>query len=442
MRPSLLGGEPDRALLDVALQQSAHPLRHVAEGADLQGIPDLGQRRVEIALANPLHGPGQGLERPRDPTGEEPDQAEGQRDHAEPDQQLALGEAAGAGDQLVAGRGQEQRQRLAGVRLDRALHADPRAPLQGEGGAAVRRDVGGEERGQRAITHVAGPLEPGPAAGRGANQPVRLGMRDHEPLEIDQGDLGGRGDPRVGELAGECPEGDVRADHGRAVGAPLRERRADLAGREEHVRARSHRGGARVRLLVPAARPRIEAVVGPGLVLDHGQRLIQEAIPTLSAGAALDEEVCSRWRAQVRRRALPEGADEEEVPVREAHVDRRDVRLLGEGGGEEGQGLETGLQCGGPRDPVSRQQLDQQARRSQQVPDLPGRALRHVQELLVARREQEPGGGQVSVAHDGQAGREDQGDEERGDVNPERERPPPPVVRGRIDAWRWLTLRL
>jgi hypothetical protein len=62
----------------------------------------------------------------------------------------------------------------------------------------------------------------------------------------------------------------MSADDGALV-APLGERRADLARREEDVRARLHERRIRQGLAVPVAGPRIVTVLGPGLVAEDAE---------------------------------------------------------------------------------------------------------------------------------------------------------------------------
>src|SRR5262249_41353611 len=65
----------------------------------------------------------------------------------------------------------------------------------------------------------------------------------------------------------------------------------------------------------------------------------------------------------------------------------------------------------------------------QQRLDLTGGALGDVEELLLARRQEQARGGSEAVAHDGEPGAGDQDDEQRRDVGPEREAAAPGACR-------------
>ena len=235
--PPLLLRQPGRALLDVPPEHAAHPVGHVPERADLERVPHLGERGVEIAPADPLHRAGQHLERPGDAAGRQPHEPEGQPEDAEADEELPLRQAARLGDQLVAGGRQDQGERLADVDLDRAPPADPRPALDGQRRVPARRVVGaGEELPQRGVLEVADAREDGVAGSR-ADQSRRIGVGDHEPEAVDERDLGGGGDAGLREMTGQLLERDVGADDGGAGPAPPGERGADLTRREEDVRA-------------------------------------------------------------------------------------------------------------------------------------------------------------------------------------------------------------
>ena len=425
-RPPLLLREPRGALLDVPAEHPAHPVRHVPERAHLQRVPDLGQRGVEVALAHPVDRAGQRLQRPGDAAGREPHEAQGQPEDAEADEELPLGQAPRLGDQLVARRGQEQGQRLPHVHRDRALRADPGSALDREGGVPSRRRAGrGDKAAERGVPEVVEPGETGIPGRPRADQSRRVGMGDHESTRVDEREPRGGGHAGLGEVAGELLERDVGTDDGPAVVASPRERRANLPRREEHVGTGSHERRARHALPVPLAAPRIEAVVGPGLVPDHAELRVQEEVPpsrgAVGAGQALDEEGRRRGRVEASADRVAQRAHEEEVPVPEPDVHGRDLGVRGQGRGEQRERLEPRIQTPGPGDRVPREQLHQQAGRSQQVANAGRGVLGDVDELLVADREQEMRRGAVAVADEGEAGRADERHEQGRDVHPEPE---------------------
>ena len=209
--------------------------------------------------------------------------------------------------------------------------------------------------------------------------------------------------------------------------APLGERGADLARREEDVRARPDERRARHRLPVPLAGPRVEAVVGPRVVPDHGELPVQEDVAprrrAVTRGQALDQERGLRGRVEALPHGRAQRAHEKEVTVAEADVHGRDLGMCHEGGGEQREGFEPRRKRGRPGQRVSREELDQEAGGGEQVAHLVGGVLRDVQELFVAGREQEPRSGAVAVGDDGQAGGGDERHEQRRDVHAEAERP-------------------
>ena len=145
----------------------------------------------------------------------------------------------------------------------------------------------------------------------------------------------------------------------------------------------------------------------------------------VGSGHALDQERRLRRRVEAWPDRGVQGADEEEIAAAEADVDRRDLGMSSQGPGEERERLEARGEGAGPRERVSREDVDHEAGRREQVSNLSRRVLRDVAELLVTRREQETRGGAVAVADDGEAGRGDEGDEQRRDVHAKREPPPP-----------------
>ena len=62
--------------------------------------------------------------------------------------------------------------------------------------------------------------------------------------------------------------------------------------------------------------------------------------------------------------------------------------MLVQGSGEQGKGVQAGGGAGGLREPMAREELDEELGGGEQVPDLAGRALRYVEELLGAGRQQ------------------------------------------------------
>ena len=102
---------------------------------DLPGFWMRGKRGVEVsptdrAAIDPASDSSGRESRP----GDEPDEADGQSEHAEADEELPLDQTPGAGHQLVARGGQEQDQRLPGARLDGAAGRRSRpGPRSGAG---------------------------------------------------------------------------------------------------------------------------------------------------------------------------------------------------------------------------------------------------------------------------------------------------------------------
>src|SRR5262249_20045611 len=226
-------------------------------------------------------------------------------------------------------------------------------------------------------------------------------------------------------MPGELLERDVYPDDGAVAAASLGERRADLAGREEDVGAGPHDGVGLHGLPVPVAGSRVEAVVRSRIVPGHAELPVKiEEAPrgrAIGGGDALDEKGDPRRRLEGLPDRVAQRAHQEEVAVAIADVDGGDLGMRGERRGEERDGLEPFGQRARPRDPMLRQQLDEESGRGQEVPHTLGRVLRDAKELLVAGRQQETRGGAVAVADDRGAGDGDEHHEQGRDVDPEPE---------------------
>src|SRR5262249_60882151 len=101
----------------------------------------------------------------------------------------------------------------------------------------------------------------------------------------------------------------------------------------------------------------------------------------LSRRTTLDEEDGFLGRVQALLEGDVQCANEEEVTAPEADVDGGDLRVIGQSGRQEGEGLETRAQACRRREAGPREELDEEVRGGWQVSYLGSRPIRDAAEV-------------------------------------------------------------
>ena len=312
--------------------ERAHRLRKLVDFAHPRAHR---HRRTKVEAAdgvNLVGKPAQGL---RDATCQQPDQRHDQHQHGQRYQRFLAQDAFGIGQQLVARCRHRQVERLGEMAGQLGDQADPVAVADLQFDRAT--DLARLEASQRLLQHRHPEfveLRQTHAAILLAHGARLFAVRDHGAARAEQRQFRRGRDALARQRLGKLAQYEVRADHRAAVCGPAGERGTDFASREEHIGlglelVRRNCGGG-----IPAARARIEPVVGTHLASQRLQLAIEKQVNAarLAIGRSLDR---LHQKPRRRRRADPiapgwiaQRPDQEKVPACIADVERRDLRVL------------------------------------------------------------------------------------------------------------------
>ena len=264
------------------------------------------------------------------------------------------------------------------------------------------------------------------ACGAGPERARGVRMRGDASGRAHDRDLGAGRDALASERVGDRAQRDVRADDRVGAGPPARQRDAHLVGGEEDVRRDLDLVVGARRGAIPGPFARVEpGIVGAGLggeARETGVEPDEGARPARAALDALHEIRCAVWRAELLPPVgrIGHAADEEEVAVRVAGVERGEVRRHRERLAQQRQRAEAFVEGPGGGDPRLREDVDQRLARRHDLPHLVRRLARDAVEEVVGRTREHRDAAVVGETADREPGDEQQRDEEGGDVDGER----------------------
>ena len=418
-------GQRDEAA-DGALHR-AHDAREPVDLGDARAHVD---RPVELEPADAERLVGELARRAPDRCREPPGESDRHGQRAQRQRRAPDAHGVVAGEQGALGH-EDRHVDVPGVvhaEVDRDDRAEPRPVRDVDRHPPVPLPVGEalEQRADRRAIDVAdrGRVELAAHGGAGAAlEPLGVVVADELAVAGEQEHLRVVGQRRRAEPSRDRLERQVGTDHHPAVAHPPRERRADLARREEAVEVGHDGAVRRVRVAVPGARPRVEAGHETVLRAERLERLVvpRRHVPRLIEAIpldALDGEGGAVGHALggARLLAVRRAAHQVEVAVLEAEVHRVELRVAVERVGEvaDRQRQLVHRRAGG--DPELRGLAHERLDRGVELGRPARDAARDLGEERLGRVERQRPVALEAVEDQRRAERGDQGREQRGDA--------------------------